>query len=214
MTLNQHWLEVCRERLCIASFKTVWQLALSWDCLDKVYFDASRWSSYLPISLLADTVGEIWGWILAHSSLYRNYNSFRFLDCPLATWSFSSFHRFSTGLRSGNWLWLSVSLLQKQRVELIPKVLVSSDHTVDCSVENLRPIFTCCFLSRGDPMACVISGFLGDCSPNCLQINKLHLGSFRLIRHLSHDHPQNMSQDLTSEAPGKVQLMVILYFFH
>ena len=44
------------------------------------------------------------GEIFAHSSVQRVSKSFKFLGCLLLTLIFNSFHKFSIGLRSGDWL--------------------------------------------------------------------------------------------------------------
>ncbi len=51
------------------------------------------------------------GGILSHSSLQILSESLRFWGWPLATWTFSSLHRFSMGLRSGDWLGHSRTLM-------------------------------------------------------------------------------------------------------
>ncbi len=48
---------------------------------------------------------------MVHSSLQILSKSLRFLGCLLETRSFSSLHRFSMGLRSGDWLGHSMTLM-------------------------------------------------------------------------------------------------------
>lgn len=103
-------------------------------------------------------------------------------------------------------VWVILSL-HTQGVELMPKslILASSDHSTfsqafsesfRCSLANLRRTCTCAFLSRVTLRA-LRSSVLGDCGPNCLQINnKLLPWSFGLIHHLWHDYPHFMRQDL------------------
>lgn len=77
-------------------------------------------------------------------------------------------------------VWVILSL-HTQGVELMPKslILASSDHSTfsqafsesfRCSLANLRRTCTCAFLSRVTLRA-LRSSVLGDCGPNCLQIN-------------------------------------------
>ena len=83
-----------------------------------------------------------------------------FWGCRWATRTFNSLHRFSTGLRSGDWLGHSGTL----KCFLGPKssILVSSDHMTfsqsssgssKCSLANFRRAWTCTGLSRGTRLA-------------------------------------------------------------
>ena len=60
---------------------------------------------------LVTRFAHISGGILVHSSLQILSKSLRFRGCRLAIWSFSSLHRFSMGLRSGDWLVHSMTLM-------------------------------------------------------------------------------------------------------
>ncbi len=60
---------------------------------------------------LATRFAHISGGILSHSSLQILSKSLRFRGWRLATRTFSSLHRFSVGLRSGDWLGHSRTLM-------------------------------------------------------------------------------------------------------
>ncbi len=60
---------------------------------------------------LATRFAHISGEILSHSSLQILSKSLRFRGWCLATRTFSSLHRFSMGLMSGDWLGLDINVL-------------------------------------------------------------------------------------------------------
>ncbi len=78
--------------------------------------------------------------LLSHSSLQILSKSLRFRGWPLATRTFSSLHRFSMGLRSGDWLGHSRTLMCFFLSHSFVSLVVCFG-SLSCWNTHLRPIF-------------------------------------------------------------------------